>query len=73
MQVCGVCGEKSGLLVTCTECGASFCIHCGDFSVKKCVKCQFEEDDVSFDRSRWIEVNGEIGVDKVKKRLTPLI
>ena len=45
MPKCEICYEDVDKVYTCKECGAEFCVDCGDPKKKLCVLCMEEEEE----------------------------
>jgi hypothetical protein len=45
MPLCNLCGENMDMVTKCTQCGARFCIDCGEPDEKLCIYCYDEDDD----------------------------
>ena len=48
MPLCTICGEDADIVTKCRECGARFCIFCGDHDDKICDFC-YDENNVDDD------------------------
>jgi len=50
LEECEICGQGTGKLYACKECGKKFCHYCGSVAEKLCLEClEASEDSLTAD------------------------